>query len=97
MLLQAYIGVWQTGLLGGGRDAKYVVISFRGTIESSLVDWISDLSYKQITPNPRFPSMKVHEGFYNAYVHSLQSQVLAALAELPDVPVLVTGMSFSEF
>jgi hypothetical protein len=124
-----------------GED-EYIAVSFRGTIEFSLQDWISDLTYAQVRsrlalqlpqcslaehsvqlnrspsanlrtpatsllshspplhPSPRrrqiaaypeFPKLRVHRGFYRAYNNALREQVLAALAELPPLPIVVTG------
>mmetsp|Transcript_13414 Transcript_13414/g.25764 ORF Transcript_13414/g.25764 Transcript_13414/m.25764 type:complete len:427 (+) Transcript_13414:131-1411(+) len=90
LYLQGYIGT--TGSSSASQP-EYIVISFRGTIANSLVDWISDLTFKQIAPWPEYPNMLVHEGFYRAYTNSLQAQVLEVLEKLPHLPVYVTGHS----
>jgi len=83
------VGVLQSEATG---DDEMIAVSFRGTIEFSLQDWIADLTYSQIAAYPEFPKLRVHRGFYRAYNHALQEQVLAALAELPDdLPIVVTG------
>jgi len=89
LYLQAFIGTWTYGQ----DNTDYIVISFRGTIETSIPDWISDLTYNKIAPFPNFPDVQVHSGFHNAYFSKLQGQVLQNLRELPDLPIIVTGHS----
>jgi len=85
------------GLIGTMADVntntEYIVIAFRGTVETSIQDWISDLTYTKIAPYPDFPKVFVHKGFHHAYVNSLQAQVLQSLRELPDLQVIVSGHS----
>ena len=91
------IGSFRTDFRRHLEALRKLDIFAQGEFSSSLVDWISDLTYTQITPYEKFPSVEVHEGFYNAYTHSLQQQILDVLAQLPDVPILVTGTLYLAF
>lgn len=56
-----------------------VVVSFRGTVSTSIEDWVHDLSYTKTYPLTQFPSAGVHHGFWESWevleqgiVHAIQ-------------------------
>ncbi|KMZ69273.1 Lipase [Zostera marina] len=58
--LQAFIGF--------ADDLNSIVIAFRGTRETSIRNWVENLSWKQLDLNyPDMPDAMVHHGFYSAY------------------------------
>ena len=67
------------------------VVSFRGTIPSSLKDWIDDLNFIK-KDYPLCDGCEVHEGFWESYT-SLRNTALEALDRLQPTNVLVTGHS----
>jgi len=73
-----------------------IIISFRGTIPSSLANWITDLQFAQTAPYPNIDGAEVHSGFYAAY-SAVQSQVLSQLnalhSKFPKAPIFLTGHS----
>jgi predicted lipase len=85
-----------------------VVVSYRGTVPTSLKNWIEDLNFAETTPYPKAPNALVHSGFYNAYL-TVQNQTLQSVSELrrfkylnlystissqhPDFTIMVTGHS----
>ncbi|KAK6913805.1 Fungal lipase-like domain [Dillenia turbinata] len=89
--LQAFVGV--------AKDLNAIVISFRGTHESSIQNWIEDLFWKQLDLNyPGMPDAMVHYGFYSAYHNTtLRPGVLNAVKRAKelygDISIMVTGHS----
>eukprot|EP00850_Spirogloea_muscicola_P021696 SM000258S09112 [mRNA] locus=s258:45251:47373:- [translate_table: standard] len=89
--LTAYVGI--SAYLGS------IVVAFRGTHESSLVNWIADLYFLQLDLNyPGVDNALVHAGFYAAYHNStVRDRVLNAIARIrqhhPRLPVAITGHS----
>lgn len=55
-----------------------VIIAFRGTNTSDMVNWIDDLSLAKMAIYPGCKECEVHSGFYGAWT-ALSAQVLAAL------------------
>ncbi len=70
------------------------VVGFRGSEETGLSDWITDLKFiKQVFPyGGGNKKVKVHYGFINAY-KSVRETVLAAAKETPYKRILCTGHS----
>ncbi|KAK6930116.1 Fungal lipase-like domain [Dillenia turbinata] len=89
--LKAFVGV--------AKDLNAIVISFRGTHESSIQNWIEDLFWKQLDLNyPGMPDAMVHHGFYGAYHNTtLRPGVLNAVKRAKelygDINIMVTGHS----
>ncbi|GAA0139597.1 hydrolase [Lithospermum erythrorhizon] len=89
--LQAFVGV--------AKNLNATVIAFRGTQESSLQNWVSDLYWKQL--DLKYPGMDdamVHQGFYTAYHNTtLRPAILSAIQRVKelygDIQVMVTGHS----
>lgn len=72
-----------------------VLISFRGTVSSSLQDWIDDLSSIVTVDLPGCDGCQVGSGFYDAYL-SVRPQLLAALSSVQSAAaqnVQITGHS----
>ncbi|KAL2610731.1 hypothetical protein R1flu_029304 [Riccia fluitans] len=89
--LQAYVGV--------AEDLKAIVISFRGTQETSYQNWAEDLYFRQLDLNyPGIEDAMVHSGFYSAYHNTTLREgvvkgVQAILATRDDLGTIVTGHS----
>ncbi|PRP88993.1 hypothetical protein PROFUN_02271 [Planoprotostelium fungivorum] len=74
-----------------------IVLSFRGTVETDILNWVTDLSVESLSPfQNQILGAKVHGGFLHAYM-SVQNQVRTALNKLtklyPKKNVLFTGHS----
>jgi hypothetical protein len=63
-----------------------VLVAFRGT--ASVGDWLADMD----VVSRRRPYGLVHRGFFGAF-QAVEPQLLAALAALPDRPLVLTGHS----
>jgi len=85
------------GFVGYNAGNNEIVCSFRGTVASSLQDWIDDLSFSYAQGvYPDIPGAHVHSGFYGCYTalkNAAQSAVNALQAEYPDADVYYTGHS----
>jgi predicted lipase len=71
------------------------VIAFRGSEETGLADWITDLKFiKQVFPyaESKNKKVKVHHGFISAY-KSVREEVLKAAKETPHQRIICTGHS----
>uniref|UniRef100_A0A6B2LD26 Fungal lipase-type domain-containing protein n=1 Tax=Arcella intermedia TaxID=1963864 RepID=A0A6B2LD26_9EUKA len=55
-----------------------VIASFRGTIKTSIQNWITDLDLIQTQPYSTLPNVSVHEGFWKAYL-SISTRFIKAL------------------
>ena len=84
--------------IGHDPSSSQIVVSFRGTKEDSIMNWIYDLSMAKvkmhIAGHP--DDVNVHEGFYDAWnIH--KDAVLSAVGTLqkkyPSYSILVTGHS----
>jgi len=84
------------GYIGYHPVNQTIVVSFRGTEESSLMNWIIDLSSIVLVPYKNMTGIEVGDGFYDEW-NDLLPQVIPAVASLrsqfPDYPILVTGHS----
>jgi hypothetical protein len=67
------------GYVGYKNDT--VVVSFRGTVSNSLIDWIEDLNFSHQDPYPNVTNAFVHDGFYKAY-KALKPEVTIAVNAL---------------
>lgn len=72
-------------------EPKTAVVSFRGTLPSSLKDWIDDLDFIK-TDYALCDGCEVHKGFWESYT-SLRATTLEALDRLKPERVFVTGHS----
>eukprot|EP00033_Pygsuia_biforma_P000335 GCRY01000408.1.p1 GENE.GCRY01000408.1~~GCRY01000408.1.p1 ORF type:complete len:285 (-),score=29.54 GCRY01000408.1:426-1280(-) len=88
-------------VFGGVLDSqKKIVISFRGTVFSSLKNWLVDLETYKTDYDwpgvPPVPGARVHKGFYKAY-SLLKDSVLTHIDHLmtihPDYELLLSGHS----
>eukprot|EP01138_Halocafeteria_seosinensis_P010606 gb/GECG01010831.1/.p1 GENE.gb/GECG01010831.1/~~gb/GECG01010831.1/.p1 ORF type:complete len:320 (+),score=30.57 gb/GECG01010831.1/:1-960(+) len=87
---QVYVGQFKTS-----SAAADTVISFRGTIPSSIQDWIDDLYFTEEAPYPYCSGCKVHSGFYDTY-SALKPQIKEALNDLgvdSSTNIQITGHS----
>ncbi|WOK94719.1 putative feruloyl esterase A isoform X2 [Canna indica] len=89
--LQAFVGV--------AHDLNSVIISFRGTTENSIKNWVQDLFWKLLDLNyPGVKDAKVHRGFYSAYHNTtLRRGIISSVKVIKElygsIPVIVTGHS----
>lgn len=70
-------------------------VSFRGTVATSIKDWILNLNATSPSPYPGCPNCHVEGGFYKAY-NALRPALLKSLAQLgfgPGDTVRITGHS----
>ena len=79
--LQAFVGCINA--------SRIAVVSFRGTVETSIKDWIENLDETKETPTTvlgdhvaECVGCKAHSGFYKSWLH-LRPGVLSALAAIP--------------
>lgn len=85
-------------LVGYFNESQSIAVSFRGTIATSIKNWIDDLTFEQIPYDwPGYTGAKVHEGFFHAYHNSLAAQIRQSVQNLktehPNAKLLVTGHS----
>lgn len=87
---------WLGGVVAWDSLQELVVISFRGTVSTSIRDWLDDLSYGIVQPIAEYPDAAVHRGFWGAW-QILKDPVVQALddmlADHPGSPVRLTGHS----
>jgi len=58
------------------------VIAFRGTVVSSLLNWITDLSFIELEPYTGYSNnAKVHSGFFNAYTALVPQGLLSGFQQ----------------
>jgi len=85
---QAYIGYHPT--------RKEIIVSFRGTLPSSLKDWLSNFNYIQSVGPFKGVSVWVHNGFLKSY-SEVASYIMSALmslkAKYPTFSIVLTGHS----
>ncbi|KAJ0408601.1 hypothetical protein P43SY_008948 [Pythium insidiosum] len=82
------------GIVGYSKDLSAVIVAFRGSMD--VMNWIDNLTFVKKKAYPKFPHVRVHEGFFWVYM-SVASQVVPAVRKLlkthPNAPVIVTGHS----
>ncbi|TGZ84085.1 alpha/beta-hydrolase [Ascodesmis nigricans] len=83
-----------TGIIARDDDAKYIVVTFRGS--RSFKNWITNIALILI-PAPAFcKDCKIHKGFYEAY-QEVQPRIQAAVEKLvkqyPGYRIVTTGHS----
>jgi hypothetical protein len=60
-------------------DPPEIIIVFRGTQFSSLLNWIYNLQFPKVIPYRNYPGMAVHEGFWEVSPSALLSLMLLSL------------------
>jgi len=79
-----------------GYNNKEIILSFRGTQQNSLSNWVSNLNIASTVAYKDVPKAEVHDGFYHAYM-GLHTQIISAVSRLtskyPSLPVIITGHS----
>lgn len=87
---------WLGAVVAWDSQQDAVVIAFRGTVSTSIRDWLDDLSYGVVQPITQYPEAAVHRGFWGAW-EILKDPVLQSLdgllADHPGSPVHLTGHS----
>eukprot|EP00899_Mesostigma_viride_P015970 jgi/Mesvir1/24374/Mv11045-RA.1 len=89
--LQAYVAI--------SRSLRMIIVSFRGTKQSSLANWLKDVQFAKLDFGyPGLQGARVHHGFFAAYNNTiLRPRILDAVtrlqAEAPDYTILVVGHS----
>jgi predicted lipase len=66
------------GFVGYDSTQKAVIASFRGTVSTSITDWIQNLGYTKTNPWSQYPDAGVHHGFHGAW-EDLKSDVMNAI------------------
>jgi hypothetical protein len=73
-----------------------VVVAFRGTIETSITDWVHNLAYTKSHPLSKYPDAGVHHGWWNSWL-TLEADTVEAIKNIASAhntkSVLVTGHS----
>jgi len=85
----AYVGVLEL-------DEPEIVVCFRGTQFSDLLNWIVNLNFPEILPYHNYPNAFVHRGFWDGYGsvrQPLELMVSELLATRPNARISVTGHS----
>jgi hypothetical protein len=84
------------GFVAYDTTSNAIVVAFRGTVSSSIIDWINNLDYVKVTPWSKYPNAGVHRGFNSAW-NDLKSDVMKAVNSIRSVhstsTVHVTGHS----
>jgi len=84
------------GFVAYDSQENAAVVAFRGTVSSSIKDWVHDLSYTKTNPITKYPDAGVHHGFWNAW-KDLSDDVVSAVKQVLSTngatKVLVTGHS----
>jgi len=73
-----------------------ILVVFRGTVPTSLDNWITDLNFPHTTPYPDVPGAMVHEGFLEAFMTvnaSMIEAVYQLTSEYPSYDVHLSGHS----
>lgn len=55
-----------------------IIVSFRGTVSTSIIDWINNLEFTKSNPFSQYPNAGVHHGFNDAWEH-MKSDVVKAI------------------
>jgi hypothetical protein len=84
------------GYQGKQNQPERIIVSFRGTVLTSIQNWITDLTFAKLSPYPNLPNVQVHKGFYDAYIN-ISDQVRSELQNLrklnASAPIILTGHS----
>jgi hypothetical protein len=66
------------GFVGYDSTQNAIIVSFRGTVSTSIVDWIQNLAYTKTQPWSKYPDAGVHHGFNGAW-EDLKDDVMSAI------------------
>lgn len=84
------------GFVAWDSVSNAVVVSFRGTVETSIKDWVDNIAILKTYPFSKYPSAGVHLGWWNAW-KSLKDDFVAAIQKIASAhnanKVVVTGHS----
>jgi len=75
---------------------KEIIVSFRGTVPTSIANWLDDIVYLQVNGPFNGTSVKVHAGFLQSYQSvssGVLSQVMSLTSKFPDYNLVLTGHS----
>ena len=82
------------GFVAYASDRNEIVVSFRGTVATSIEDWLADLD--AVKTSAYCSGCYVHKGFYNSW-HDLKSGIVDSINTLssqhPSASLSVTGHS----
>uniref|UniRef100_A0A6B2LE72 Fungal lipase-type domain-containing protein n=1 Tax=Arcella intermedia TaxID=1963864 RepID=A0A6B2LE72_9EUKA len=67
-----------SGYVGIDKGRNEIVVAFRGTVKTSITNWITDLTFVLTNPYLSQPTIEVHEGFWVSY-RSIEDQFILAL------------------
>uniref|UniRef100_A0A6B2LE66 Fungal lipase-type domain-containing protein n=1 Tax=Arcella intermedia TaxID=1963864 RepID=A0A6B2LE66_9EUKA len=71
-------GTDTSGFVGYDSSHDELIVAFRGTVKTSFSNWITDLDFVHYVPYPTaLPKVRVHIGFYRAYLNILGQLSLA--------------------
>mmetsp|Transcript_48995 Transcript_48995/g.104956 ORF Transcript_48995/g.104956 Transcript_48995/m.104956 type:complete len:359 (-) Transcript_48995:42-1118(-) len=84
------------GFVAYDSKQKAAVVAFRGTVSSSVEDWVHNLAYTKTNPLTKYPDAGVHHGFWDSW-KDLSDDVVSAVKKVMSAngatKVLVTGHS----
>jgi len=84
------------GFVGYDSTQDAIIVSFRGTVSTSITDWIHNLAYTKTQPWSEYPDAKVHHGFNDAWEY-VEDDIMSAInnirATYPTTRVQLTGHS----
>lgn len=84
------------GFIGVHAGQKKIILSFRGTIATSIKNWVTDLKASKVKDYAGVSGAKVHAGFLNAW-QSVRTQTFNAVRSLrtkyPGYKLAITGHS----
>merc|ERR1712070_951316 len=66
------------GFVGYDSTQNAIIVSFRGTVSTSIVDWVKNLAYTKTQPWSQYPDAGVHHGFNGAW-EDLKDDVMSAI------------------
>jgi len=66
------------GFVGYDSTQDAIIASFRGTVSTSITDWVHNLAYTKTSPWSKYPSASVHHGFNDAW-DNLKDDVMSAI------------------
>jgi len=83
-------------MVGYDTTQNAIIVAFRGTVSTSIIDWINNLEFTKTSPWSKYPDAGVHHGFYDAW-KELESDVMSAIdnirAKHSTTTVQITGHS----
>jgi predicted lipase len=84
------------GFVGYDSTQNAIIVSFRGTVSTSITDWVTNLAFTKTKPWSEYPDAKVHDGFHGSW-ENLEDDVMSAISSIrathPTTTVQLTGHS----